>query len=366
MVRPSRRQRGGVSLAAGAALIVAAGVLSATSDASTASKINYLRVADAICARGVARENALGNRPFKLAELPSWLDKNAAIVRADLTALRKLTPPPGDAAEVGQIFSLLDDALAQVPTIDRAARAHHPQAVDKAFSAMLADYASADVQARAFGFTVCGASAAATTSAPLPDETIVTTPSSTLPAPADASLRHVTVFVQTDSAWSSVLADGQFASSGTVPTAVASLLTGFGLHATPATVATALTKSGAWNPTTGANWSAVSSYVASVVPPGHGAQSLEVSPVTLSAAAQALAPAYGAPAPALYLVAWTEPGTKTPTITDESAFVLVSYDPAADEFGVVDPTSGATTMQFFAVAQGNPWLVQVTEPVGSP
>ncbi|HEV3232205.1 MAG TPA: serine/threonine-protein kinase [Candidatus Dormibacteraeota bacterium] len=159
-------------------------------------------------------------------------------------------------------------------------------------------------------------------------------------AGAGPASRGFTAYRQDDARWATTRAGtSTYASSGTVPAAVASLLNGFGKGGDPVRVGAALERAGAWKPGGAATWAALGAYLAD--------QGLTPAGADLPAAAAAAT--QGVPS----LVGYTSSGGR------ESALVITGYDSGRDRFQVLDPARGRVEMRWDDLAAGNPWILEV-------
>ena len=319
-----------------------------------ATKQAYLSAADAVCLAGQQAEARLGARPAAMEKLPVWLDASMAIVRRDLRSLRGLPAPPADSAMLQHLYADLDAAIAAAPAVDRAAASADAAAVDKAWGAMRAHIAAAAAVARSYGLRICGASAGGGARA---QPTPIALAPELVSVPDRYRLHAPTVYRQDDSAWSNVLPQGAFARRGSVPTAVATLLSLFGISSTPAQVAASLRGSGVWTPGSGTSWDGLRSALAD--------HHLRLADSSLSEAASTYAPAlrpgdHGV----AYLVAWTARGGDPRDADAGTLLVLTDYSASSDSFEVLDPGAGQRRLRFADLAAGMPWVLSVRGGVG--
>ncbi|MGI8608435.1 MAG: hypothetical protein ACR2MY_04290 [Candidatus Dormibacteria bacterium] len=154
-----------------------------------------------------------------------------------------------------------------------------------------------------------------------------------------------TMFRQDDSRWGGHRAgSGDYAHRGTVPTALATLLSAFGGSQDPVAVGKELIANGTWRPDKGSDWAGVASYVKS--------KHLDVAESDLLAATRA-------GKSALFLATYTNAANA------EAVVVVTGYDAGADRFNVLDPTLGETQVSWDDIAGGNPWVLEVSRPVAA-
>jgi hypothetical protein len=151
----------------------------------------------------------------------------------------------------------------------------------------------------------------------------------------------VTVYRQDDPRWSGKKAGATtYGDAGTVPAAIASLLSAFGGSADPPAVGKALIASGAWTPGKGSDWAHIATYLSG--------QKLDVADSDIGSA-------MGAGHDALFLAAYTDSQTN-----GQRVVVITGYDAARDRFAVMDPAIGLTDISWDDIAAGNPWVLRVS------
>ncbi|HEV7678437.1 MAG TPA: protein kinase [Candidatus Dormibacteraeota bacterium] len=157
-----------------------------------------------------------------------------------------------------------------------------------------------------------------------------------------------TTVLQGDSRWASTAAgkSSTYGASGTVPTTLSTLLSGFGVHRDPPAIGKQLVDAGIWKPGTGTDWKGLQGYIASAAP-------LSVSEVDVFQALGALHSG------AAVMVAYTD---HRPTPAQDLTAVITDYDPGTDTFGVIDPVSGAVRISWDDLCGGAPWFLAVSRP----
>ncbi|MFN2466044.1 MAG: protein kinase [Candidatus Dormibacteria bacterium] len=149
------------------------------------------------------------------------------------------------------------------------------------------------------------------------------------------------VYRQDDPRWSGQRAgSSDYAHAGTVPAAIASLLSAFGGSEDPAAVGRELVARGAWKPGRGGDWSAIAGYLRDK---------------HVSATESNLSAATAAGKSAVFLAAYRNPDARRETLV-----TITGYDAAADHFMVIDPALGATQVSWDDLAAGSPWILAVT------
>lgn len=130
----------------------------------TISSAAYRAKANAICAAGTKRSDALGNGPgdptrATAAQLPlfvKYLTDQGRVVSDELKDLRALPLPADGAPGAVSAYAHLATALAHLNTAIAAARAGNLRAYNAAVAAVADDTDAANKAAVAAGLTVCG------------------------------------------------------------------------------------------------------------------------------------------------------------------------------------------------------------------
>ena len=150
------------------------------------------------------------------------------------------------------------------------------------------------------------------------------------------------VLLQGDPRWSAT-PEGHttLGSSGTVATAVASILSALGTPTTPPMVAQDLIRSGAWKPASGTDWTGLVGYLNTRA----AATEIDLPEAAANARAGRLA-----------LAALTDGGGGPGR---ETVVVVSGYNAARDTFTVIDPRLGQLEWSWDRVADANPWIVAV-------
>jgi hypothetical protein len=149
---------------------------------------------------------------------------------------------------------------------------------------------------------------------------------------------------QDDPQWAGVIAGNRtLGETGTVPTAIATLLAAFGRGADVPAVARALRARNAWTPGAGADWAGIHAYLRD--------EGFDVHETDLTEATG------GEASRALFLVALRDRSDGAPV---ETLLVISGYDPGRDDFTVIDPRRGLRHVTWDDMAAGDPWVLAVT------
>lgn len=324
-----------------------------------AARAAYIEKADAVCASGRTALNKLGPAPGTPLEYRTWLTKAAQIQRRDLARLKALKPLASDASAVASIWNLYDNALIAVNAYLVVPIGTAPPEVAKLYRTMRSAMLSAGSAAQNYGFSLCGLSRQSYEQQ-LGSVVVMSDLAQLLPL--NQPLFTLKAQAARDDKWQTAVKDAAFSDVGSIPSAVSTILSGFGLEKTPAEVATELQQSGAWSATGGGNWGAIGSYIGAQAPKSR--PNLQVVGQTLSGIMLGQRPSSGPRLSALYLVNWTRAGGDATKPTDNCVAVLTDYDPDSDSFAAIDPRSGESVfVPFLQLAVGDPWVWQVTEPI---
>jgi hypothetical protein len=119
-------------------LIACAACSGGSSSSSGASKVDYLRKAEAICTKANADQKAL-KTPTSAAQLSPYVDAVVQIADTSTTALAALTPPKADAAALqshvlGPLTAQLAKAKTYATEVRKASDAHDQLGLAKLLS----------------------------------------------------------------------------------------------------------------------------------------------------------------------------------------------------------------------------------------
>ena len=138
---------------AGAAL--AALALAACGGDERLSKPEYLREADAICAKYERRLDAFPE-PRTLRDVPSFIERGVPLAKQELAELEELRPPEADEAEVGRLLTQVRETTAALERLGEAAAARDRAAALAAAERVEEASDRAAKLARSYGLDECG------------------------------------------------------------------------------------------------------------------------------------------------------------------------------------------------------------------
>lgn len=133
--------------------------LSACGSSGT-SKADYVKQADAICAKGDAQIKAVpmplltGAPATILKNLGTYVDRVLPVAQHVIGQLKALKQPSADKAVLQRYYAALDDAVARLGKLSVAAHQGDAKAVQSGAQAL--NSAQPDTLARQYGFKRCG------------------------------------------------------------------------------------------------------------------------------------------------------------------------------------------------------------------
>jgi hypothetical protein len=149
---------------------------------------------------------------------------------------------------------------------------------------------------------------------------------------------------QDDPQWANIAFDGVgLGRVGTVPSAIATVLSAFGHDARVPDVAREMARSGAWDPIAGGNWTGIQGYLTQ--------QGCVVRETDMHEATG------GEASHSLFLVALKDVTDQPPA---ETLLVISGYEPKRDDFTVIDPRRGLRHVTWEDMTKGDPWILGVT------
>lgn len=138
-----------------AAAALAALALAACGGDERLSKREYLRQADAICAKYERRLDALPE-PRTLRDVPSFVERGVPLAREELAELDELRPPEGDEAEVERLLAQVKNTIAGLERLGDAAAARDRAAAEAAAARVEETSERAAKLAQRYGLEECG------------------------------------------------------------------------------------------------------------------------------------------------------------------------------------------------------------------
>jgi hypothetical protein len=146
----------GLAAAAALTLVVAVAAGCGSSDDEGTSKADFVKQADAICAKGDKEIDSAGQKEFggakqepSKAAITKFMKETAVpSVRRQVDAIKKLDPPKGDESEVKAITDAADAATAKIEANPILGTEEGPKD----------PFAKTDKLARAYGLKTCGSS----------------------------------------------------------------------------------------------------------------------------------------------------------------------------------------------------------------
>lgn len=130
------------------------------------SKKDFVKKADAICAAGQKKTDALKAPDFdpsadnltaaQLTQVADYLDKGVAIQSSSNADLKKLNPPAADESTIKSMLSLVDKADGQLSDAASAARKNDGAKYRSGIQTATETFDSASAKAKAYGLTTCG------------------------------------------------------------------------------------------------------------------------------------------------------------------------------------------------------------------
>ena len=139
-------------------MVASLAVLAACGGDDRLSKAEFVRRADAICAR-YARRLERVPPPQTVADVPSYVERGIPVAEREIAELDKLRPPRQDDAEVARLLAELKTTVAELEHLGTAAAARDRDAVRSATRRVEAASARAAELARRYGFRDCGSGA---------------------------------------------------------------------------------------------------------------------------------------------------------------------------------------------------------------
>ena len=138
-----------------AAAALAALALTACGGDERLSKPEYLRRADAICAKYERRLAALPE-PRTLRDVPAFIERGVPLAKEELAELDELRPPEGDEAEVDRLLAQVRETTAELERLGEAAAARDRAGARAAAERLEEASDRAAKLARRYGLDECG------------------------------------------------------------------------------------------------------------------------------------------------------------------------------------------------------------------
>ena len=119
------------------------------------TRAEYVRQADAICAKYERRLEALGE-PRALRDVPAFIERGVPLAKRELAELEELRPPEGDDPEVERLLAQVEETIAELERLGEAAAARDRAAAEAAAVRVEEAGAEAAKLARSYGLDECG------------------------------------------------------------------------------------------------------------------------------------------------------------------------------------------------------------------
>ena len=130
-------------------------VVSACGGDERLTKAEYVRQADAICAKYERRLEAL-REPRTLRDVPAFIERGVPLAKRELAEFEELRPPEGDQAEVERLLTQVEETIAELERLGEAAAARDRAAAQTAAARVEEAGAEAAKLARSYGLDECG------------------------------------------------------------------------------------------------------------------------------------------------------------------------------------------------------------------
>ena len=118
------------------------------------SKREYLRQADAICAKYERRLVAIPE-PRTLREVPSFIDRGLPLATEERAELEELRPPEAEEAEIERLLAQVDETIEELERLRDAAAARDRAAAQAAAARLEESSGRAARLARSYGLEEC-------------------------------------------------------------------------------------------------------------------------------------------------------------------------------------------------------------------